>query len=154
MSGKSLLDEMVGDHAEAEASEVADAGGSALAEARAKAKRMGEREAVRAMAGELDAQRYGESAAEEEARLDADRRAREKAADEPAEMAGLRVGDRFRLVGMREELNGDWQVARIDGGAATERTLWATRASGGPGAMPLRTKQLADLVHSPLFTRL
>lgn len=153
MSKKSLLDDMLSDHSEADQAAVEEAGGSALAEARAKAKRMGARKAVKAMAGELDARRYSESREEEDARLAAERAAREAAASGPTEVAGLKVGDRFRLEGMRTELNGDWVVARIDGGTATAHTLWATRA-GGQGAMPLRESQVRDLVHSPLFKRL
>lgn len=153
MSGKSILDDMLGDHTQAEEAAVEEAGGSAMAEARSKAKRMGERKAIKAMAGELDSARYGETPEEEEARLAAERRSRLQAALEPTEMAGLKVGDRFRVTGLRGDLDGDWEVARIDGGAATERTLWATKIGGG-GAMPLRSKQLMDLVHSPMFRRL
>ena len=55
---------------------------------------------------------------------------------------------------MRNEINGDWVVARIDGGVSTARTLWATRINGGKGAMPLRENQVRDIMHSPLFKRL
>ncbi len=153
MSEKSILDDMLSDHGEAEEAAVEEAGGSAMAEARGKARRLGGRKAVKAMAAELDERRYSETAAEKTARLDEDLRAREAAADVPTEMVGLKVGDRFRVKGLRNDLDGDWEVARIDGGTATERTLWATRTGGG-GAMPLRKKQLMDLVHSKMFRRL
>jgi hypothetical protein len=153
MSEKSILDGMLSDHDEAEEAAVEEAGGSAVAEARAKARRMGGRKAVKAMASELDERRYGETDEQKAARLAEDRAAREAASSGPTEMVGLKVGDRFRVKGLRNDLDGDWEVARIEGGTATERTLWATRI-GGSGAMPLRSKQLMDLVHSPSFRRL
>lgn len=153
MSEKSLLDDMLADAKSAQDEEIAEQGGSALAEARAKARRQGERKAVKSMATELDARRAAERN-DEAGRIEADREFREKAASAPPQMAGLEVGDRFELKGLDAQRDGVWVVARIDGGVSQQRVLWATRADGGPGALPLRDNQLSDLVHSRIFKRL
>ena len=102
MSEKSLLDDMLADAKSAQDEELAEQGGSALAEARAKARRQGERKAIKSMASELDARRAAERQ-DEAGRIEADRRFREKAASAPPQMAGLEVGHRFELKGLDDQ---------------------------------------------------
>lgn len=139
MGDDSLLDELLRDH------EVREA------EAPRRDKAIG------AMAKDLDATRR---AIKEEARRaefrEAERRAARKADSAPPEIAGFSQGQRFEIRGDRPELKGVWVVERVDPGAAGDasRRLYARRERGGEGYLPLNERQLQDLLHFRVVSRL
>lgn len=141
MGDDSLLDEMLRDHE------------TQQAEAPRRDKAIG------AMAGQLDATRRAmkEKALREEWN-EAERRAARRAEshDTAPELAGFRPGSRFELRGNRPELQGVWVVERVDSGAAGDasRRLYARREKGGEGFLPLTERQIQDLVHFRVITRL
>lgn len=105
---------------------------------------------------DLNEQRYAaEREAERRAWEEAERRTREKAEAAPPEMCGFVVGTQFEVRRCGEQVNGRWVVARIDPGAAGDqgRALWATRASGAPGALQFTERKLLDALHAGLVVR-
>lgn len=113
--------------------------------------------AIGTMARELDATRR---AMKEETRRaewrEAEKRTARKADGAAPEIAGFREGQRFEIRGDRADLKGVWVVERVDPGAAGDasRRLYARRASGGEGYLPLNERQLQDLLHFRVVTRL
>ncbi len=139
MADDSLLDQMLADHAVRET------------EAPKKNKAIG------AMADQLDATRRAMKAEARRAEwTEAERRTRRNTADVAPEIAGFREGDRFEMRGDRPELRGTWVVERVEPGPAGDqgRRLYARRANGGEGYLPLRERQIQDLLHFRVINRL
>jgi hypothetical protein len=138
MSGDSLLDMMISDDTERKT------------EQKARAK-----QAAR-LTGDLERERQAKriEAAQAEMR-EAEQLSRERAAQAPVEMAGLREGQRFEMRNCAAEVNGVWIVHRIDPGAAGDesRRLYARRADGGPGYLPLTERKALDAIHAGLLVR-
>lgn len=136
MGDDSLLDQMLADHVER------------AAEAPKRQAR------THSMAGALDDARRASRRQEREEELKA-AEARTRARTRAAELAGFREGTRFEIKGQRPELRGDWVVVRVDPGAAGDasRRLYAQRASGAEGYLPLTEKQLQDLLYARLVVR-
>ncbi len=137
MGDDSLLDQMLADHVE---------------RAQEAPKR---KTSTRSMAQSLDEARR--QARNEQRRADwkaAEERTR--ARSRAPELAGFREGQRFEVKGDRPELRGAWVVVRIDPGAAGDasRRMYAQRANGAEGFLPLTEKQMQDLLYARLVTRL
>lgn len=137
MGDDSLLDQMLSDHVE---------------RVREAPKR---KAATNSMAQSLDEARR--QARAEQRRADwkaAEDRTRSR--NRATELAGFREGQRFEVKGSRPELRGTWVVVRIDPGAAGDasRRMYAQRASGAEGFLPLTEKQMQDLLYARLVTRL
>lgn len=137
MGDDSLLDQMLADHVE---------------QAREAPKK---RAAARTMARSLDEARRDSRAEQQRAEWKA-AEARTAARSRVPEIAGFREGQRFEVKGSRPELKGTWVVVRVDPGAAGDvsRRLYAQRASGAEGYLPLTEKQLQDLLYARLVVRL
>lgn len=137
MGDDSLLDQMLSDHVE---------------RAREAPKK---KAAAQTMARSLDETRRRTRAEEQRAAWKA-AEARTAARTRAPEIAGFREGQRFEIKGDRAELRGTWVVVRVDPGAAGDvsRRLYAQRASGAQGFLPLNEKQLQDLLYARLVARL
>jgi len=136
MGDDSLLDQMLSEHVERER------------EAPKK------RAAAQSMARALDETRRKTSAERKRDEWKA-AEARTRAKTRVPEIAGFREGQRFEVKGDRAELRGVWVVVRVDPGAAGDvsRRLYAQRASGAEGFLPLNEKQLQDLLYARLVSR-
>lgn len=136
MGDDSLLDQMLTDHVE-------------------RAREVPQRRAAEgSMANALDdARRQSRRQQQQDEWKAAEARTRARA--RIPEIAGLREGSRFEIKGNRPELKGNWVVVRVDPGAAgdSSRRLYAQRASGGEGYLPLTEKQLQDLLYARLIVR-
>ncbi|MCB9539802.1 MAG: hypothetical protein H6704_26625 [Myxococcales bacterium] len=153
MASDDLLDMMLDDHEKTAASrprtpEPPPSG--------SKVPRLRLNQAERTMANALEERRRAEREAELEARREAEARAVRRAEDAPTEMAGFRVGSRFEMSKCAPEVNGVYEVVRIDAGAAGDqsRQLVARRVDGGPGALAFTERKLLDVIHYRVLTRL
>ena len=138
MSGDSILDMMIGDNKMRQV------------EQKARAKQ------AQRLTGDLEKERHAKriAAAQDEMR-EAQARSISKAANAPAEIAGLREGMRFEMRGCAEQINGDWIVHRVDPGPAGDesRRLYARRMDGGPGFLPFTERKALDAIHAGLLIR-
>lgn len=115
------------------------------------------RAAERGMARALDEARQSSKAEARKAEWKAaEDRTRRRVAGAAPELAGFREGQRFELKGGRPELRGTWVVVRVEPGAAGDpaRRMYAQRAAGGEGFLPLTEKQAQDLLYARILSRL
>lgn len=152
MASDDLLDMMLDDHektAKSRPQTPPEPAGS-------KVPRLRLNQAERTMANALEERRRAEREAEIEARREAEARAVRRAEEAPIEMAGFRVGSRFEMSKCAPEVNGVYEVVRIDPGAAGDqsRQMVARKADGGPGALAFTERKLLDVIHYRVLTRL